>query len=262
MFPKVTQTRVFHAANGKTDYMLQPQYFSACINLANQISTGSTCIDNTLQGGIQPDTITLIYGEPETGKSTMALQCAVNCALQNLKTLYIDCDNTFSTKRLSQIAAEKFDAVAELVLLMKPKDFTEQTIIIDHLADYIAKNFGLVVIDTFNSLYRAKVAENPAKTFSLNRELNRQMAVLAQTAKIQHIPIVVTSQVKSVFNETYVSIAPVATRVLQFWADTVIALKPTDNSTVIQAVLEKHRNAQEANCQLRITQIGIHDNKT
>jgi DNA repair protein RadB len=204
----------------------------------------------------------MIYGEPETGKTTFAIQCAANCALQGKKTLFVDCDNTFATERLNQITREKFDQVAEQIILMKPKDFAEQTAIVDQLTDYIAKNFGLVVIDTFNSLYRAKVSETSVKaSFTINRELNRQMALLAQNAKTLHIPIIVTSQVKAVFNETYVSVAPVATRVLQFWADNIIALKPTENPQLIKAVLQKNRNPQEATCYLRISQLGIHDNE-
>ena len=234
------------------------------MKVANKIPTSSNCIDKYLEGGITPETITLIYGEPETGKTTLAMQCAANCAMQDLKTLFVDCDNTFYTQRLSQISAGKFDQVAEKIILMKPKNFAEQTVLVDHLADYIAKNFGLVVIDTLNSLYRAQVAETAgkgksSKTFALNRELNRQMAVIAQTAKIQHVPIVVTSQVKSVFNETYVSIAPVATRVMEFWANTTIALKPTENPTIIQADLKRDHNTQEATCYLRIAETGIHD---
>jgi DNA repair protein RadB len=230
--------------------------------LVNKIPTGSNCIDNSLEGGIAPETIILIYGEPETGKTTFAIQCAANCALQGKKTLFVDCDNTFATERLNQITREKFDQVAEQIILMKPKDFAEQAAIVDQLTDYVAKNFGLVVIDTFNSLYRAKVSETSVKaSFTLNRELNRQMALLAQNAKTLHIPIIVTSQVKAVFNETYVSVAPVATRVLQFWADNIIALKPTENPQLIKAVLQKNRNPQEATCYLRISQLGIHDNE-
>ncbi len=86
------------------------------------------------------------------------------------------------------------------------------------------------------------------------------MAILAQTAKTQKIPIVVTSQVRSVFDETSVSVAPVATRVLKFWADTIIAMKPTENPQIIQAVLEKTpKRAQEVTCHLRIEATGIHD---
>jgi DNA repair and recombination protein RadB len=235
-------------------------YILDVLNVKTKINTGSNCLDNYLGGGIYPETITMIYGEPETGKTTLAIQCAVSSAIQNRKTLFVDCDNTFSTERLSQISQEKFNDVAELILLMKPKDFAEQTVVIDHLQDYVAKNFGLVVIDTFNSLYRARVSETSTKaSFGVNRELNRQMAILAQTAKTNGIPIIVTSQVRSVFNETYVSVAPVATRVLQFWADSIIALKPTENPQTIKAIIEKNRNAQEATCYLRIAETGIHD---
>lgn len=228
--------------------------------MASKISTGSNCIDNILEGGIKPETITMIYGEPETGKTTLAIQCAANCSMHGLKILFVDCDQTFSPKRLSQIAPNKFDQIAQLILLIKPKDFNEQTTLIDHLPDYIAKNFGLIVIDTFNSLYRARVSETTAKaSFALNRELNRQMAELAQTAKNQHLPIIVTSQVKSVFDDPYITVAPVATRVLQFWADNTIALTPTENSQTIKATIKKNRNPQEATCFLRIAQTGIHD---
>jgi hypothetical protein len=72
--------------------------------------------------------------------------------------------------------------------------------------------------------------------------------------------VVITSQVRSVFDDSYVSVAPVATRVLKFWADTIIAMKPAENPQTIKAVLEKTReNPQEATCYLRIDETGIHD---
>ena len=230
------------------------------VNVIQKVLTGCGCIDSNLDGGISPESITLIYGEPETGKTTLAMQCAVNCAMQNYKTLFMDCDGTFSAKRLSQVASGKFDEIAELIILVKPNDFREQTAVIDHLSEYTAKNFGLVVIDTVTSLYRVNVADSSKKTLVLNRELNRQMAVLAQTAKIQKIPIIVTSQVSSVFNETSVSVAPVATRVLKFWADTIIAMKPTENPQIVKVVLEKTpKRAQEVTCHIRIAETGLRD---
>jgi len=231
-----------------------------CINVIKRILTGCSCIDRNIEGGISPESVTLIYGEPETGKTTLAMQCAVNCPMQDYKTLFLDCDNTFSAKRLSQVASGKFEEIAELIILIKPNDFREQTAVIDHLSEYIVKNFGLIVFDTVTSLYRVKVAESSGKAFGLNRELNRQMAILAQTAKTQKIPVVVTSQVSSVFNEANVSVAPVATRVLSFWADTIISMKPTENPQIIKAVLEKTpKGAKEITCHLKIEETGIHD---
>jgi len=226
------------------------------------IQTGIKCIDSSIGGGISPETVTLIYGEPETGKTTLAMQCAVNCALQNLKVLFVDCDNTFYAKRLSQISGDRFDEVAEKIMLVKPKDFREQTALIDCIQDYATKNVGLIIFDTFTSLYGAKVSESPskAKAFSVNRELNRQLAILAQTVKVRKIPLVITSQVRSVFTDESVSVRPVATRVLKFWADTIIALKPTETPQTVKAVIEKARDIQqEVTCYVQIGEKGIQD---
>jgi len=234
----------------------------SAFTVIKKILTGIGCLDNNLNGGISPETVTLIYGEPETGKTTLAMQCAFNCAMQNLKTLYVDCDNTFSSKRLSQIVADKFDQVADQILLMKPIDFREQTTVIDRISSYVSKNFGLIVIDTINSLYGAKIAEYSikSKTFSVNRELNRQMAILAETSKIQKIPVIITSQVRSIFTESSGIIKPAANRVLTFWADNIIALKPTENSKVIKAILEKtHEKKPLSICYVQIGVRGIID---
>jgi RecA/RadA recombinase len=252
---------------GKRNITLQP-LLVACIKLVTKpISTGSKCADEALEGGIAQETITLVYGEPETGKSTLAMQCAANCAIQNrLKTLYVDCDDTFTTERLADITQLRFNEVSEQIILIKPRNFAEQTAVVDNLQNYVGPKFGLVVIDTFNGLYRAQVAENaykPKNQFNLSRELNRQMAVLAQTAKTQHIPIITTSQVKANINEPYVTVAPVATRVVEFWANNIIQLKPTENPQTIQAdITRKDQNPQKPQtCYLRITQTGIHDNE-
>jgi len=225
-----------------------------------KIQTGCKCIDNSIVDGISPESLTLIYGEPETGKTTLAMQCAVNCALQNFKVFFVDCDDTFSAKRLSQISGDKFDEVAERIILVKPKDFKEQIVLIDSIQDYLSKNVGLVIIDTLTSLYSAKVAESSGKAFGVNRELNRQMAILAQTAKIRKIPILITSQVRSVIGDLIPNVRPVANRVLKFWAETIIALKPTDYPQTIKAILEKTlANEQEVTCYVQIGENGIQD---
>ncbi|MCL6578838.1 MAG: AAA family ATPase [Candidatus Bathyarchaeota archaeon] len=234
-----------------------------CIKVLQKIPTGCRTIDKILEGGIHSETISLIYGEAETGKTTLAMQCAVNCARKGYKTLFVDCDGTFSALRLSQIASESFKEIAELVILAKPNNFREQAALIDQLIDLIAKNFGLVIIDTITSLYRAKIAESPEKAFDLNRELNRQMALLAQNAKTQKVAVLVTSQVRSVLNDAYVSVEPVATRVLKFWAETIIAMKPTEASQEIRAILEKSpikdKKPQPVTCYLKIEEKGIHE---
>jgi len=234
-----------------------------CVTLLKNIRTNCKAIDKILGGGISPESLGLIYGEAETGKTTLAMQCAVNCARQGYKILYVDCDGTFSAKRLSQIAFEDFNKLAELIVLMKPSDFGEQVVVVDQLDKYITNNFGLIIFDTMTSLYRAKIAETPAKTFELNRELNRLMASVAQISRMHKIAVLVTSQVRTVFNEAYVGIEPVATRVLKFWADAILFLKLTENPQIIKASVEKFpkqvKMAEPLACLLKITEKGIHE---
>jgi len=231
-----------------------------CIKVQRNIPTGNKTIDEYLGGGLPAESISLIYGEAETGKTTLAMQCAVNCARLGRKTLFVDCDDTFSVQRLSQITAKKFAEIAELIVLARPHDFREQATFIDQLTDYVTNNFPFIIIDTFTSLYRLRVSESPSKTFELNRELNRQLAVLAQTTKTKKIAVLITSQVHSVLGEAPRSVEPVATRVLKFWANAIIALKPTENPQVVKMTLEKNpRKLQPKSYRLRIEDSGMHE---
>ena len=231
-----------------------------CVTVVQKIPTGCEGVDKILGGGFPLGGVSLIYGEAETGKTTLAMQCAVNCARQGCKTLFVDCDGTFSARRLSQIASGDFKGIAELIILMRPDNFGEQVLVVDRLTDYMTKSFRLLVVDTITSLYRAKVAEQPEETFQLNRELNRQIACLAQVAKTQKIAVLLISQVRSVFNETYMSIEPVGTRVLKFWADTIIVTKPTENPRIVKAILEKSsKKVGPLTCHLKIEETGIHE---
>jgi DNA repair protein RadB len=228
--------------------------------MLQRIPTGSVSIDKGLEGGLNSGSVTLVYGEAETGKTTLAVQCAINCAQQGYKTLFVDCDGTFSARRLSDVASERLKEIADLIILMRPESFKEQTTVIDKLPEYATRSFGLLVIDTFTSLYRLRVAELPNKTFELNRELNRQAACLAQIARISKIAVLATSQVRSILNDANMGVEPVGTRVLKFWADTIILLKPSEGTGLIRAVLEKNlKMVQPSSFDLRIDKTGIHD---
>ncbi|MEM4703804.1 MAG: AAA family ATPase [Candidatus Bathyarchaeia archaeon] len=230
-----------------------------CVTVLAKIPTGCRSIDSFLEGGIPRGEVSLIYGEAETGKTTLAMQCAVNAAKLGYKTLFVDCDGTFSVKRLSQMTG-KSEKIADLIILMKPSSFDEQATAVDKLEDYVSGKFGLVVIDTFTSLYRLAVSNAPSKAFELNRELNRQLASLAQTAKIRKIAVLVLSQVRTSFKEDYVSIEPVATRVVKFWANVIIEMKPTEKPQKVVAVVEKAPSKTlPQTCNLQIDETGIHD---
>ena len=202
----------------------------------------------------------LVYGEAETGKTTLAIQCAVNCARMGYKTIFIDCDNTFFPRRMAQIASDDFEIPASQIILMRPDDFGQQTFVIDRLNEYISGKVRLIVVDTITGLYREKLGDGMKETFVLNRELNRQMACLAQTTKTQKVACLVVGQVRSVVSEEHEIVQPVATRVLEFWADTIISLQPTAKANIVKATVKTHTGKKSAKPMfLKIEEKGLHD---
>jgi len=224
------------------------------------IPTGCGSLDKLLNGGLHQGEVTLVYGEAETGKTSLAIQCSVNATRLGFKVIFVDSDGTFSPRRLAQITGRDLNEVAPKITLVKPTTFQEQGLAMDRLDEYLTPSVGLIVVDTATSLYRAEISEPKEKTFKLNRELGRQLAFLAQIARTRRVATLITSQVRNVFLEGFVTIEPVATRVLRFWSDAVLNLKPADHRNTVKAVLEKHANRTcPINCYLTIEETGIRD---
>ena len=224
------------------------------------IPSGCGLLDEQLKGGLLEGTLSLLYGEAETGKTTLAIQCAVNCARIGRKTIFIDCDGTFSPKRMAQIARDDFDRIAPQIILMQPEDFDQQAVVVERLDEYISERVGLIVVDTVTGLYREKLGDVMQRNFALNRELNRQMACLAQITKTRKVASLVVSQVRSLVSDEEVTVQPVAMRVLEFWADMTITLQPTAQTKVIKAAVETRAEKRPAQLVLlQIEEKGLSD---
>ena len=227
--------------------------------MQNFVPTGCISLDKLLGGGFPADTVSLIYGEAETGKTSLAVQCAVNCARRGYKSLFIDTDGTLSSERLSQIAEYDYEKISPLMILMRPTTFQEQARAIDHLEKVITNKIGLIVVDTVTSLYRVEL-DDSKETYASNRELNRQLAVLTQIVKTRGVAALIISQVRSVPLGETIEIKPVATRVLNYWSEVVLDMKQTGQTRVIKVLREKHPSIKGTGfCYVRIESTGIND---
>ena len=131
-----------------------------------------------------PKDITLIYGPPASGKTTLSLQILSNT---KGKIVFIDTENSFNIERLQQINP---NINLENIILIQVKRYSEQFAAIKSLQEM--KHISLVIVDSFTKYHRRKIQENinikPAtiKMFLMLRELK--------------IPIILTSQVYSDMN--------------------------------------------------------------
>lgn len=229
--------------------------------LKDFIQTGCISLDKLLTGGFPTKSISLVYGEAETGKTSLAVQCAVNCARRGFKSLFIDTDGTFSYDRLSQIAKYDFEQISPLLIIMKPTTFQEQSKAIEQIDKVITNKFGLIVVDTITSLYRVELNEIK-ETYTANRELNRQLAILTQIAKTCEVAVLINSQVRSVFFRNTAISKPVAARVLNYWSEVVLDMIHSGKTRVIKILREKHPKIKgKGYIYVKIQSSGITDYK-
>src|SRR3989338_8767727 len=148
------------------------------------ISTGSKDLNHFLKG--YPKLINLIYGEPSTGKTTLALQATISQAKNNKKVIYVDTENGFSIERLKQLHS-RYNNFLQNILILKPKSFQEQEKYILNLPDKVS----LIIIDTISYFYREELKNDPYK---INKSMDFQLQKLLGLSK-KDIPIIITSQV-------------------------------------------------------------------
>jgi DNA repair protein RadB len=201
----------------------------------NKVTVGCTPLDNLLGGGFESGIITLIYGEPGTGKTNVCLQVSCNNSSKEEKIIYITSDG-ISHERLIQICKKRNKEALENILFFSPTSLREQEEIIDRSKKI---RCSLIVVDTINKFYRLHLYSDPN---AADRSLTRQVVTLQLAAKKFKIPIILTGQI---YQNTE-GIKPFAHRIISPLAKTIIHLKKQDFATTLgrerrEALLIKHR---------------------
>ena len=187
--------------------------------------------------------IVVVYGEAGTGKTTLAIQTAIEAARRGSKVLYIDTDRSFTHQRFLQLAGEDSDTVSEQILLFFPDTFSAQTSLVESIENYLTASTRLLVVDTITSLYRVSLG-SAERTFGLNRELNRQLAYLSEAALRRRLVVLLTSQVHARMDFPFGRIEPVARRTLAHWPRTIIRLRNTREQSKKEIIIERRRGRQ------------------
>ena len=171
----------------------------------NRISAGSFDLNKWHYGGYEKEIITMIVGPPGCGKTNLCILTACSQAKKGNKIIFIDTEAGFSVERVRQIVGENYENILENILLLEPTNFEEQKKCFLKLLNRIKKeHVGLIVVDGMAMFYRLELGDavklqDDDKIKQVNREVAKQMRVLAEIARKQKIPVIITNQVYTGF---------------------------------------------------------------
>jgi len=207
---------------------------------SDRVSTGSQALDDLLGGGLERRTITQIYGEAASGKSTLCLMAAVANLRSGNSVVYIDTEG-FSVERFAQIAGENAGAFADRLYLFEPIDFAQQGAMIADAEGLLRKRedapVGLLVMDSATALYRTELDLGREAL----RKLSHHMVKLLGLAKKYDIPVLITNQIFMDVERDRVS--GLGGTALEHISKAIVRLEKKDN--VRRAMLRKHRSRPE-----------------
>ncbi|PIN86095.1 DNA repair and recombination protein RadB [Candidatus Woesearchaeota archaeon CG10_big_fil_rev_8_21_14_0_10_44_13] len=166
---------------------------------AKRIPTGISVLDNVLRGGYEPDVITTLYGPAGSGKTNFCIMCMIETVKRNKKVIYIDTEGGFSVERLMQVYND-YKTVLDSTLFFKPTSFEDQKKVFDKLKSIVTDKIGLIIVDSISMLYRLEMGKTE-EVYHTNRELGLHLSILTDITRNRNIPVLLTNQVYSVFDE-------------------------------------------------------------
>jgi len=234
----------------------------------NKISTGSYDFNKWLFGGYEKGIITMIAGPPGCGKTNFCILTSCSQAKKGNKVIFMDTEGGFSVDRVKQIVGDNHEEILNNIFLLEPTNFEEQKKCLQKLLDKIKKeHVSLIIIDGMAMLYRLELGDaikskEDNKIKSINREVAKQMRILAEISRKQDIPIIITNQVYGGFLseedwkkgvEREINI--VGGDLMKYWSKCIIELK--NNRDRKKAILLKHRSLPKKEMNFVIKEKGI-----
>jgi DNA repair protein RadB len=233
-----------------------------------KISTGSYDLNKWLSGGYEEDIITMVAGPPGSGKTNFAIMASCSQAKIGNKVLFVDTEGGFSIDRIKQIVGENYEDYLKNILLLEPTKFEEQKKIFSEMLNKVKKeHVNLIIVDGISMLYRLEIGENmdlkkENKAKIINKEMARQMRVLAEISRKKKIPIIITNQVyfdflpeedwkKGLKREMNI----VGGDLFKYWSKCIIQLDNEKGKR--KAFLLKHRSLPQKEMNFEIRDKGI-----
>lgn len=157
------------------------------------ISTGNILLDNEIGGGIPKGRITEIFGGESSGKTTLALEIAKQCAMRQKNVLYLDLEYSLNTRYVKKLGIN-----TDYFYIAQAKN---GEIAFDLINDAInSKNFDLIIVDSVAAMLPEEEMQNKIEdTATLGvhaRLMSRGVRKIQSSLAINNTAIVFINQLR------------------------------------------------------------------
>jgi len=169
-----------------------------------KIATASEDFNELLDGGIETQSITELYGEFSAGKTQIAHHLSVNVQKDpedggmGKGAIYIDTEDTFTPERIEQMAESQGmdpDEVLDNIFVARSFNSDHQMLLAEEAKQLCEENeIGLIVVDSLMSHFRSEYVGR-GELAKRQQKLNKHMSTLLKVANTHNVAVVATNQV-------------------------------------------------------------------
>jgi DNA repair protein RadA len=235
----------------------------------SRLTTSSRVLDELLDGGLETQILTELYGEFGVGKSIICHQLCANVQLPieqgglNGTALYIDTEQTFRPEWIVRMAnhlgldpdrtmknityAEAYNSDHQILLLEKADELIKE------------RNIRLIIIDSLTAHFRSEYLGREMLA-ERQQKINKHLHKLTRLARAFNAVGVVTNQVMARPDEFFANVvSPIGGHIVAHTTHTRIFLRKAPSGPVRVARLVSSPYLPEGERVFKITENGIED---
>jgi RecA/RadA recombinase len=187
-----------------------------------------------------------VWGDFGVGKTTFALQTAINTAKDKKKVIYIYTKPNLPSEKITALS-NRSEGILDKIIIVNPLDFEELNKIVFNLEFLILKNSNksdnelkLIIIDSITELYRLELnTDKKEKNYNLNYQLNQILANLTYLNEIYGIEILIVNEISRKNYDDQLIEVQSGGKVMEFWVTCNLKITKTKKLNERKFILAK-----------------------
>lgn len=172
--------------------------------------------------------ITLIYGMPSTGKTSLALSLLYFILIRGGLGIIVYSGSRLITMRLREMFNDKdIKLLGKKVEIIVPKDFNEQLTSLIRICSE-KRDIKVLVIDSISDFYQLDIVSK--RDINSLLKLNFILGILSKFSKLRNLAVIMTCHAKWRKSGEI----PIGNKVMKFYLDNIIHMIREDKSGLIK----------------------------